>query len=208
MAARYKVMKRSGTHNWQLRYYVPSEEQRRVGKAEIWRSLRTPDKRIAEERALDVVKELIAEVRGTVTTSPVLESEGFEPTHEEIKEAVRQVYEAEVEADLEERADPEHVALFGMGGKASSRANRAEAKRLRKAAARGDFRVADIEFWLGHFGFDLPEGSPKRAAFHQGLAFAYAEAAERWAEHDLGRIGRKPSIPDLRRPKHSGRVTV
>lgn len=62
---RYKITKRPGTHNWQLRYYVPRDHRPAYGKVEVVRSLQTPDKRLAEERALDIVKQLNREVRAS-----------------------------------------------------------------------------------------------------------------------------------------------
>lgn len=202
MPARFSVTRRSGTYNWQLRYYVPRRMQKAFGKEEVVRSLQTPDKGLADERALDVVKKIIAEVRAAQTPpqSPP-KVVYFEPTDEQIEAAVREVYEAEVESDFEERADPDHMSLMGLGGKQSAKTYRAEAKRLRKAAAMGDFSVADLDYWSEHFGFDLSKNTAKQARFHQALAYALAEAAERWADHDMGKLGIKPALPELRRPK-------
>lgn len=209
MPARYKVTRRDGTNNWQLRYYVPVAYQNAFGKREVLKSLQTTVKSIADERALDVVKELNSTVKAAVKAVATPDRQEFaepvdvisEPSHALIDTAAREVYEAEVEADWEERSDPEHMNLMGLGGKKSSKAFRAEAKKLRLAAASGDYSVADVEYWSEHFGFEFVRNSVKENRFRKLLAYAYVEAAERWAEHDLGVRGGKPSMPELRRPK-------
>ncbi|MEP1990926.1 MULTISPECIES: DUF6538 domain-containing protein [Rhodobacterales] len=202
MPKRYKVAKRSGTDNLQLRYYVPVEYQEAFGKREVVRSLKTTDSRLAHERALDVVKELDRKVKAAQTSNVEPDCGHFyEPSHEKIEAAAREVYESEVEADWEERSDPEHMRLMGLGGKISAKSYKREAKKLRQAASMGDFSVADIEYWSDHFGFQFPANNVKRNRFHKLLAYAYAEAAERWAKHDMGKRGGKPTTPELRRPK-------
>lgn len=198
MPARYTVTKRSGTHNWQLRFYIPVDLQRACGRAEIIRSLKTTDKRLADERALDVVKELTNEIRAAQTQLKTPQQRNIaEPSHTEIEAAVREVYEAEVESDREERIDGAHMKLMGLGGKKSAKAYRAEAKRLRMAAATGDFSVSNVEYWSEHFGFQFLPSSVKKNHFRQQLAYAYAEAAERWAEHDLGDMSGVPKQKTL-----------
>ncbi|WP_340271387.1 tyrosine-type recombinase/integrase [Sulfitobacter pontiacus] len=209
MPARYKVTKRSGTDNWQLRYYVPVAYQSEFGKREVLKSLQTTVKSIADERALDVVKELNSTVKAAVKAVATPDRQEFaepvdvvsEPSHALIDTAAREVYEAEVEADWEERSDPEHMNLMGLGGKKSSKAYRKLAKKMRTAAASGDYSFADFEYWSDHFGFEFVKNSVKENRFRKLLAYASIEAAERWAEHDLGVRGTRPSLPELRRPK-------
>lgn len=43
---------------WQLRVFVPKALQGSVGKAEVWRSLQTPDRRLAERRVLSKLAEI------------------------------------------------------------------------------------------------------------------------------------------------------
>lgn len=78
---RYKVTKRSGTHNWQLRYYVPRDHRAAYGRAEVVRSLQTTDKRLAEERALDIVRQLHQEVKASQEHPQTADLRNrFEPT--------------------------------------------------------------------------------------------------------------------------------
>lgn len=188
---------------------MPVAYQSAFGKPEVLKSLQTTVKSIADERALDVVKELNEKVKAASQLAGTPDSKRHagpsdlkaEPSHAQIETAAREVYESEVESDWEERNDPEHMKLMGLGGKESSKAYRGEAKRLRQAAASGDYRVADVEYWSEHFGFQFVRNSVKENQFRKLLAYAYIEATERWAEHDLGKPGGKPSTPELRRPK-------
>ncbi|UWR29657.1 tyrosine-type recombinase/integrase [Sulfitobacter sp. W002] len=199
MPARYKVTKRSGSDNYQLRYYVPRDLQAAFGKKEVVRTLRTTVKREADEIALDVVKEIALAVKTAQRPTPAADQQVlYEPADGQLEAAAREVYFSEVESDWEERNDPDHMALMGLGGKKSAKAYRKEAKKLRRAASVGDYSVADVDYWASHFGFLFPPNNIKRNRFRKLLAYAYAEAAERWAEHDIGKRGGRPQMPELR----------
>ncbi|NRP45532.1 hypothetical protein XMV225_002714 [Aliiroseovarius sp. xm-v-225] len=201
MPSGYKVTKKGNSANFYVRYYVPKDYQAALdGKREKWVSLGTPIRREAMEIAPDIVCQIIKQVRNAQRKNATTRSEEInEPSVAQIEDAARKVYEAEIENDLEERADSNYAASIGMGGKQSSKANKREAKRLRKAVAKGDFSVADLEIWSEQFNFQFAENSPRERNFHQLLAMAYAEAAERWAEHDKGKFGGVPSNPLFRR---------
>lgn len=201
MPARYKVTKRPGSDNYQLRYYVPRDLQTDFGKKEVVRTLRTTVKREADEIALDVAKEIALAVKTAQRSIRATDQqEHYEPTDEQLEAAVREVYSSEVESDWEERNDPDHMTLMGLGGKKSAMTYRKEAKKLRRAASVGDYRVADVDYWASHFGFRFHPNNIKRNRFRKLLAYAYAEAAERWAEHDKGKRDGRPQIPELRAP--------
>lgn len=204
MPSVYKITKRGQSINLYIRFYVPLEYQEVVGKAEIWRSLKTPDKLEASERAIKTAGDILSDLKLQAARRSLSEKpsqEVIEPTYAQIEEAARQVYEMLVESDLQERSSSVEAALMGMGDKDSAKVNKREAKRIREAMGRGDFSVADLEYWSDHFSFEFNPGSPVQDSYHQCLARAHAEAAERWAEHDMGRTGGKPSDKLFRRPK-------
>lgn len=181
---------------------MPREFQEAFGRREVVRTLRTTSKREADELALDVVKELDRAVKLSMETGHRDDCDDYyEPTHEQLEAAVREAYTSQVESDWEERSDPDHMALMGLGGKKSAKTYRKEAKRLRQAASVGDYSAADVDYWSDHFRFRFPENNVKRNRFRQLLAYAYAEVIERAAEHDLGDRSGEPIMPELRSPR-------
>ena len=200
MSSRYKISKRLGTNNYQVRYKVLEKHRPALGGTpEIWRSLGTPVLSEAKERAEAVANDILLYILTLQPVAPTPDPvQPDEPTHAEIENAAREVYAIEVGNDQEERADPEHMELFSMGGKRDAQSWKREAKRLRQAISSGDFSVGDFDYWEVHFDFHFRPNSPKERLFKQLLARAYAEAAQRFSEHAQGNFAGKPSDALLR----------
>lgn len=211
MSSNYKIVTRPGTRNLSVRYYVPRTYQNALGIAgDITKSLGTPDRRKANEVAPSVVAKIVKELQDkyqakqnppACLVEDAAEVEVQEPSHDALEEAARLVYEMQVQADLEERADPEYAKQLSISAKDWSKELKAEAKWLRKVQAGGDYSVADLETWSDHFNFTFRSGSPYEQRFRQVIAWAFAEATERWSEHAAGKIGGSPRNPFFKRPK-------
>jgi len=89
--------KRGGSDNWYVRVHVPSESQAIIGKKEIWRSLGTADRRLAQKLAPACVAEILQEIELALLKAPRTATLG------ELENVVRRFYEGEVASDAEER---------------------------------------------------------------------------------------------------------
>jgi len=191
MSKMYSVTERRGTRNLQIRVYVPERYQSTFGKKEITRSLGTPDRRVANERAPAIAADILEAIKASQTRHERQEAPEFEPTGEQIDQAARYVYAALVRWDQNELLDVGTVEETFRGTPASAAVIRERAQEDKQAALRGDFRHTIHDHWAFKFGFLLTPGSRKERLFMQKLDWAYREAAQRWAEHDEDIFGRE-----------------
>ncbi|QFT45495.1 site-specific tyrosine recombinase XerD [Roseivivax sp. THAF40] len=190
------ITKRAGSDNYYVRYTVPLEQRASCGRAEIWRSLRTSDRRLAKRLAPQVLADILEEV-AKANLPRAVQQEKRVPTRRELQVAAASVYQMKVEADLDERA---HDTDFVRQSYKKGRYKR-YARELRKALATGNMNYADADYWADHFAFDLAHDQVLQTEFEQLLTRAELEAAQRWAEHDRGRIGAEASDPLFREPE-------
>lgn len=190
----FKIVKRPTTGNYTLRFYVPLRYQAAFGKREVWKSLGTPDRNKAKELAPTVGSEILNQIKAACAESKLEPAATVvEPTREQIDQAARYVYAAEVQSDLDELAD---VASSRMRGKTqSANESRRHSEEVMRASLRGDFSATNEEYWRDDFKFSFKPGSPRESEFRQRMAWAYSEAAKRWAEHDEFIYGGESSNP-------------
>lgn len=91
------VQRRGGSDNWYVRVQVSLESQKIIGKKEIWRSLGTPDRKLAVKLAHAKIAEIQREIELQVAAGPKL------ATRHDIEAAARRFYRYEVESDADER---------------------------------------------------------------------------------------------------------
>jgi integrase len=177
------VCKRGGSSNWYVRVQVPFESQKVIGKKEVWRSLGTPDRKLAAKLAHAKIAEVEREIELAVAAGPKL------ATRDDIEAAARRFYHYEVESDAEERVHDVDFVRERM--QANSQGYRPYVERLRKALASMDYTEVeeDAEFVLGYEELTLDKEAPLYREFLQLLMRARVQAASRWMEHDEAIFG-------------------
>jgi len=190
------ITKRGKSNNFYVRYTVPVHLREAFGPSEVWKTLGTPDRKLARLKEPSVRAAIIAKVM-KANSKVNNEEVGFVPNREQLEQAAIQVYDWLVESDWSERAhDPAFVAEFY-----SEESSIKEVADLRKQMATGDFSAVDEGYWSETFGFQFPPSSILRIEFTQLLMQATVEAAERSVEHDKGVRGGKPSDPLFTLPR-------
>lgn len=180
------VHKRGGSGNWYVRVQIPLESQGIIGKKEIWRSLGTADRKLANKLAHAKIAEVQREIELKIATGPK------QATREDIQNAARRFYHYEVESDAEERVHD--VAFVRERMKLNPLGYRPYLERLRQQLAGMDYSEieADAELVLDYEKLILDKDSPLYAELLQLLLRARIQATARWIEHDKAIFGEEP----------------
>lgn len=210
--AGYRIFKRTKggkqLSSWQVRVYVPADLQKRLGIADVVRSLKTSDDRLAERRALKAVEQFEQEW-AALDTSEVQASAAppvaVTPSQLQMVTAATECAFDVIEGSMsrsKRRAEAMSDGAAYADYLAALQARILDLVRTQRAAARPSFEgIADkhiaAQNWI------LPKGSPPYETFVDMIAEAAIDALKVTHERDSGSLSAEPTSRVVRAAKEA-----
>jgi integrase len=193
---------------WQLRVFVPKALQPSVGKTEVWRSLQTPDRRLAERlvhsKLVEIESEWPSSQLDTPSDAPPI-APSVAPSELAMMGAATTCAFDVIEesmAQSKRRADAMSDSAAYAEYLDALRNRMLDLVRTRRAAARPSFEgIADKH--IQAVGWHLPKPSPAYELFVDMIAEAVIDALKVTLERDSGNLAAEPTSPVVKAGKQA-----